>query len=226
MTDDRFGVGPLVSPFNDSAQGHHAVVHVSGHPVARDRDRPVKSICNFRANIRRGAPSVGLWLKVLASKTLLRNKRPDTKTTWRRRAPCERAASKRPFLPCPRKPPSPRAGAPRRCRVRQGLEASTETSRGFIGATLLGLLALLEDGRESQEAAIAAGWNNDALYSTVLVAALFNFYNRLADGVGLALPEGYPAEAGKRLSTQGYDVFAQVAKAASIAPEDLTASDD
>ena len=46
-------------------------------------------------------------------------------------------------------------------------------------------------------------------YSTVLVAALFNFYNRLADGVGLALPEGYPAEAGKRLSTQGYDVFAQ-----------------
>jgi uncharacterized peroxidase-related enzyme len=71
-----------------------------------------------------------------------------------------------------------------------------------------------------------AGWNNDALYSTVLVAALFNFYNRLADGVGLALPEGYPAEAGKRLSTQGYDVFAQVAKAASIAPEDLTASDD
>ena len=71
-----------------------------------------------------------------------------------------------------------------------------------------------------------AGWNNDALYSTVLVAALFNFYNRLADGVGLALPEGYPAEAGKRLSTQGYDVFAQVAKAASIAPGDLTASDD
>ena len=51
-----------------------------------------------------------------------------------------------------------------------------------------------------------AGWNNDALYSTVLVAALFNFYNRLADGVGLALPEGYPAESGKRLSTQGYDV--------------------
>ncbi len=38
-----------------------------------------------------------------------------------------------------------------------------------------------------------AGWNNDALYSTVLVAALFNFYNRLADGVGLALPEGYRA---------------------------------
>jgi uncharacterized peroxidase-related enzyme len=57
-----------------------------------------------------------------------------------------------------------------------------------------------------------AGWNDDALYSTVLVTALFNFYNRLVDGVGLALPENYPAEAGKRLSTQGYDVFAQTAK--------------
>jgi uncharacterized peroxidase-related enzyme len=57
-----------------------------------------------------------------------------------------------------------------------------------------------------------AGWGDDALYSTVLVTALFNFYNRLVDGVGLALPEGYPAEAGKRLSTTGYDVFAQMAK--------------
>jgi uncharacterized peroxidase-related enzyme len=57
-----------------------------------------------------------------------------------------------------------------------------------------------------------AGWNDDALYSTVLVTALFNFYNRLADGVGLSLLEGYPAEAGKRLATQGYDVFAQMAK--------------
>jgi hypothetical protein len=45
-----------------------------------------------------------------------------------------------------------------------------------------------------------------------LVTALFNFYNRLAEGVGLSLPEGYPAEAGKRLATQGYSVFAQMAK--------------
>jgi uncharacterized peroxidase-related enzyme len=57
-----------------------------------------------------------------------------------------------------------------------------------------------------------AGWGDDALYSTVLVAALFNFYNRLVDGVGLALSEGYEAEAGRRLSTVGYDVFAQLAK--------------
>ena len=38
-------------------------------------------------------------------------------------------------------------------------------------------------------------------------------HHRLVDGVGLALPEGYVAEAAQRLSTQGYDVFAQLAKA-------------
>ena len=71
-----------------------------------------------------------------------------------------------------------------------------------------------------------AGWDDDALYSTVLVTALFNFYNRLVDGVGLTLPEGYETEAGKRLSTQGYDVFAQMAKPGPIAAEDLNASND
>jgi uncharacterized peroxidase-related enzyme len=58
-----------------------------------------------------------------------------------------------------------------------------------------------------------AGWGDDALYSTVLVTALFNFYNRLVDGVGLAMPDGYVNEAAKRLSTKGYDVFAQMAQA-------------
>jgi uncharacterized peroxidase-related enzyme len=58
-----------------------------------------------------------------------------------------------------------------------------------------------------------AGWGDDALYSIVLVTALFNFYNRLVEGVGLALPEGYAAEAGERLSTKGYDVFAQIVSA-------------
>jgi uncharacterized peroxidase-related enzyme len=58
-----------------------------------------------------------------------------------------------------------------------------------------------------------AGWGDDALYSTALVTALFNFYNRLVEGVGLALPDGYVPEAAKRLSTKGYDMFAQLAQA-------------
>jgi uncharacterized peroxidase-related enzyme len=72
---------------------------------------------------------------------------------------------------------------------------------------------------EADAAAVyEAGWDDEALYSTILVTALFNLYNRLVDGVGLALPEGYVAEAAKRLSTQGYDVFAQIAKAQEPAP--------
>jgi hypothetical protein len=51
------------------------------------------------------------------------------------------------------------------------------------------------------------------------VTALFNFYNRLVDGVGLILPAGYEVEAGKRLSTQVYDVFAQMAKPSPIAAQ-------
>ena len=43
------------------------------------------------------------------------------------------------------------------------------------------------------------------------MTALFNFYNRLVDGVRLDLPDGYIPEAAKRLSTKGYDVFAQMA---------------
>ena len=41
--------------------------------------------------------------------------------------------------------------------VRQGLAASDETSPRFVGPCLFGLLALLEQDREAQEAAIAAG---------------------------------------------------------------------
>ena len=67
---------------------------------------------------------------------------------------------------------------------------------------------------EADAAAVyEVGWGDDALYSTVLVTALFNFYNRLVEGVGLALPNGYVLEAAKRLSTMGYDVFAQMAQA-------------
>jgi uncharacterized peroxidase-related enzyme len=67
---------------------------------------------------------------------------------------------------------------------------------------------------EADAAAVyEAGWGDDGLYSTILVTALFNFYNRLVDGVGLSLPEGYVAEAATRLSTKGYDVFAQMATA-------------
>ena len=57
-----------------------------------------------------------------------------------------------------------------------------------------------------------AGWGDDALHSTVLAPALFTFYDRRVDGVGLALADGYASEAAKRLSTKGYEVFARMAQ--------------
>jgi uncharacterized peroxidase-related enzyme len=65
---------------------------------------------------------------------------------------------------------------------------------------------------EADAAAVyQAGWGDEGLYSTILVTALFNLYNRLVDGVGLSLPAGYVVEAANRLSSKGYDVFAQMA---------------
>ncbi|MEE8370981.1 MAG: peroxidase-related enzyme [Sphingomonadales bacterium] len=59
---------------------------------------------------------------------------------------------------------------------------------------------------EGDVAAIrAAGWGDDALFSLVSVAALFNLYNRLVEGAGLEAPEGYFAVAAERLTTIEYD---------------------
>ena len=57
-----------------------------------------------------------------------------------------------------------------------------------------------------------AGWGDDALHSTVLAPALFGFYDRLVDGVALALADGYAPEAARRLSTNGYDLFVRMAE--------------
>ncbi|HMZ80463.1 MAG TPA: peroxidase [Acidobacteriota bacterium] len=51
----------------------------------------------------------------------------------------------------------------------------------------------------------AAGWSEEAIYDTVTVCALFQFYNAWIDATGV---EDMPAEAyvqsGFRLATQGY----------------------
>jgi len=54
------------------------------------------------------------------------------------------------------------------------------------------------------EAIFAAGWDETALYHTVAVAALFNFMNRLVEGVGIELDPLYVKPASERLARQGY----------------------
>jgi uncharacterized peroxidase-related enzyme len=54
------------------------------------------------------------------------------------------------------------------------------------------------------EAVFAAGWDEQALYDAVLVCALFNFMNRMVDGLGVRADESYFAKSGNRLHELGY----------------------
>jgi uncharacterized peroxidase-related enzyme len=50
----------------------------------------------------------------------------------------------------------------------------------------------------------AAGWDDEALYYAVAVTALFNFMNRLVEGLGIELEPSYVAPAAERLAERGY----------------------
>ena len=54
------------------------------------------------------------------------------------------------------------------------------------------------------DAIVAAGWDETALYHTVAVTALFNFMNRLVEGLGIELDPAYVKPASQRLGQRGY----------------------
>lgn len=57
---------------------------------------------------------------------------------------------------------------------------------------------------EDADRVFAAGWNEQALYDAVSVCALFNFMNRLVEGLGIEENPSYSKLAGERLSSGGY----------------------
>jgi uncharacterized peroxidase-related enzyme len=58
---------------------------------------------------------------------------------------------------------------------------------------------------EADAAAVyAAGWDERALHDAVLVCALFNFMNRMVDGLGVRADAGYLTTSGTRLHDVGY----------------------
>lgn len=54
------------------------------------------------------------------------------------------------------------------------------------------------------EAVLAAGWAETAIYHAVAVTALFNFMNRLVEGLGIEHDSAYTEEASRRLAAHGY----------------------
>ena len=54
------------------------------------------------------------------------------------------------------------------------------------------------------DAVLAARWDDAALYYAVAVIALFNFMNRLVEGLGIELEPSYVGPASQRLAESGY----------------------
>lgn len=54
------------------------------------------------------------------------------------------------------------------------------------------------------DAILAAGWDESAIFQTVAVTALFNFMNRLVEGLGIGFDPAYAGEASQRLAERGY----------------------
>jgi alkylhydroperoxidase family enzyme len=58
---------------------------------------------------------------------------------------------------------------------------------------------------EDMQPLYAAGWTDEAIYFTVTVCALFNFYNRWIDATGVhALSDEAHREGAKRTALHGY----------------------
>jgi uncharacterized peroxidase-related enzyme len=74
---------------------------------------------------------------------------------------------------------------------------------------MLGYLAKLtrtpaQVTRPDAEAVFAAGWDERALHDAVLVCGLFNFMNRMVDGLGIQAHPDYVQMSGERLHDIGY----------------------
>jgi uncharacterized peroxidase-related enzyme len=54
------------------------------------------------------------------------------------------------------------------------------------------------------EAVFAAGWDDRALHDAIQVCALFNFMNRMVEGIGIKADAAYATESGERLAEVGY----------------------
>lgn len=57
---------------------------------------------------------------------------------------------------------------------------------------------------EDADAVYAAGWDDQALHDAVLTCALFNFMNRMVDGLGIQATPDYLQMSGRRLHDGGY----------------------
>jgi uncharacterized peroxidase-related enzyme len=115
-----------------------------------------------------------------------------------------------------------------RCRYCYGVHSATAKLLGVRDGTLQNLINTVDaapvakemkpvlryarqlthaaDGvtKADADAVFSAGWDETALYHVVAVTALFNFMNRLVEGLGIDLDPSYVKPASERLARRGY----------------------
>lgn len=94
----------------------------------------------------------------------------------------------------------------------QGIETSAVDTKMKPVLAYAGKLTRRADSLTEEDAAavLAAGWHETALYHTVAVTALFNFMNRLVEGLGIKLDPTYVGPASERLADRGYRALLQL----------------
>lgn len=65
------------------------------------------------------------------------------------------------------------------------------------------------------DAIFAVGWDETALYHLVAIVGLFNYMNRLVEGLGIELNPTYAQTAAKRLADRGYLPLIELMKQAA-----------
>lgn len=78
-------------------------------------------------------------------------------------------------------------------KMRPVLRYAEKLTRAPVGVT-----------RADADAILAAGWGEAAIFHAVAVTALFNFMNRLVEGLGIELDPAYVSLASQRLAEHGY----------------------
>jgi len=73
--------------------------------------------------------------------------------------------------------------------------------------------------RADAEAVFAVGWDDRALHDAVSVCALFNFMNRLVDGLGIEVGDEYFDLSARRLHEHGYAYLAEGLGAGADEPD-------
>lgn len=91
-------------------------------------------------------------------------------------------------------------------RVVEGVDAAPVSEKMKPVLRYAQILTRQPDGvtKADADAVLAAGWDGTALYHAVAVTALFNFMNRLVEGLGIKLDPAYVKPASRRLADRGY----------------------